>query len=86
MESEGPYSTGDSVGLVFKDSRVVESFDSERDKLNACSLANAAHAEGRKAVEKDFKELLGLSQQLCDDLGDDIANKFRDWKKARGLK
>lgn len=49
MQSEGPYSTGDSVGLVFKDSREVESFDSERDKLNACRLANAAFAAGRQA-------------------------------------
>lgn len=54
--SEGPYTTGLSEGLVFKDNMVVESFDSERDKLNACRLANAAHADGRKAAEKHFKE------------------------------
>ena len=127
MQSEGPYTTGDSVGLVFKDCRVVDSFDSERDKLNACRLANSAYAEGRKSmekeieekkaikdtllcgtgfvmegkrvppedvylseteiklqkVEKEFKELLSIAQELCDDLGDDIAEKFRDWKKAR---
>lgn len=34
-------------------------------------------------VEKEFKELLSIAQELCDDLGDDIAEKFRDWKKAR---
>lgn len=32
-----------------------------------------------------FKELLALAQELCDDLGDDVAEKFRDWKKARGI-
>lgn len=48
-EAKGPYTTGDSVGLVFKDGRGVENFDSERDKLNACRLANIAHAEGFKA-------------------------------------
>jgi hypothetical protein len=36
-------------------------------------------------VEKEFKELLSIAQELCDDLGDDIAEKFRDWKKARGI-
>lgn len=51
----------------------------------AYRFANMAYAEGRKSVEKDFQELLGLSQKLCDDLGDDVADKFRAWKKARGL-
>lgn len=51
----------------------------------AARLANLAYAEGRKAAEKDFRELLEISQRLCDDLGEGIANKFRDWKKARGL-
>ena len=58
MESEGPYTTGLSEGLVFKDNRVVENFDSERDKLNACRLANAAHAEGRKAAESYTEKML----------------------------
>ena len=47
---------------------------------------NRGYAEGRKAMEKEFNELLALAQELCDDLGDDIAEKFRDWKKARGIK
>lgn len=45
----------------------------------------AAYAEGRKVAEKDLKELLEISQRLCDDLGEGIADKFREWKKARGI-
>jgi hypothetical protein len=56
-EAKGPYSTGDSVGLVFKDGREVENFDSERDKLNACRLANAAWSQGRASRD-------GLRSQL----------------------
>ena len=70
MESEGPYTTGLSEGLVFKDNRVVENFDSERDKLNACRLANAAHAEGRKAAEKEYKELLEITGFLANVLNE----------------
>jgi hypothetical protein len=46
---KGPYSTGDSAGLVFKDGKGVENFDSERDKLNACRLANTAWSQGRSS-------------------------------------
>jgi hypothetical protein len=48
---------------------------------------NLAHAEGRKSMEKDFKELLEITQSLYDDIGYDSADckKFRKWKKARGI-
>lgn len=53
----------------------------------AARLANLAYAEGRKSMEKDFKELLEITQSLYDDIGYDSADckKFRKWKKARGI-
>ncbi len=65
-ESKGPYSTGDSVGLVFKDGRGVERFDSERDKLNACRLANAAWSQGR-ASRDGLREVLEGAQKFVID-------------------
>ena len=49
------------------------------------SCIACAYADGRKAAEKDFQELLEIAQELCDDIGDDVAEKFRAWKKARGI-
>lgn len=78
--SEGPYTTGLSEGLVFKDNMVVESFDSERDKLNACRLANAARAEGRKAErERNWKtvaELCGVNPAERRPCIDKVKEKF----------
>ena len=89
MESEGPYtidSKGEIWWILFDGEKVQTApKDLVCYSTLVCSLLNTAYAEGRKSMEKDFKELLALAQELCDDLGDDIAEKFRDWKKARGL-
>lgn len=92
MQSDGPYTTGDSDGLVFLNGRGVENFDSRRDAMNAASLANAAYSEGRKAAEKEFKGLLELAEYVVDRIGDSgpfgqmhALEKFRAWKKARGI-
>ena len=70
MQSDGPY----------KHYRLCDEAPCVKNSCMAC-----AYAEGRKAAEKEFKELLALAQELCDDLGDDIAEKFRAWKKVRGI-
>lgn len=46
-----------------------------------------AYDKGRKAAEKDFKELLEITQWLDDDSGYESAGtkSFRAWKKARGI-
>lgn len=86
MESEGPYSTGDSDCLVFLNGRGVESFDSRRDAMNAASLANTAHSDGRKEAEKEFKELLEVAEDLYVGCEHHLARcSFVDWKKARGI-
>lgn len=77
MESEGPYTTGLSEGLVFKDNMVVESFDSERDKLNACRLANAAHAEGRKAERERCLEI-ARGYSSCEGIAQKIAKEIEE--------
>lgn len=86
MESEGPYSTGDSDCLVFLNGRGVESFDSRRDAMNAASLANTAHSDGRKAGEKDLRELLSITEKLycATDEAFSCPELFA-WKKARGI-
>lgn len=65
----------------------------------AARFANLAHAEGRKSMEKeikdlrfaigesdkDFKELLELANKLREYPWDEF-EAFDSWKKARGLK
>jgi len=53
-----PYSVSDAGCLVFRNGRGVVNFDSRRDAINAASLANRSHAEGRKAAEKNGLEEL----------------------------
>lgn len=54
----------------------------------AARLANLAYAEGRKAAEKDFQELLELADRLKFSgsyFPDGLEDEFDAWKKARGL-
>ncbi len=46
-----------------------------------------AYAEGRKSVEKDFKELLELANRIEEFYPGRYAHveKFKAWKKARGI-
>ena len=101
MESEGPYSTGDSDCLVFLNGKGVENFDSRRDAMNAASLANTAHAEGRKEAESYTEKMIKLATdevRKCHEeirrLEDKYARNFYSMpisldeesaKKARGI-
>lgn len=48
---------------------------------------NRGYAEGRKSVEKDFKELLELANRIEEFYPGRYAHveKFKAWKKARGI-
>ena len=87
MENEGPYRTGDATCIVFRVGvGEAENFDSERDALNASRLANTAYAEGRKSMDKDFRELLEIAEDLYVGCEHHLARcSFVDWKKARGI-
>ncbi len=54
----------------------------EKSNCTAC-----AYEEGRKSMEKEFKELLSIAEMMCDDIdyGSDGTAAFVDWKKARGI-
>ena len=56
--SDVPYSVSDAGCLVFRNGRGVVNFDSRRDAINAASLANRSHAEGRKAAESYTAKML----------------------------
>ena len=54
----------------------------------AARLANLAYAEGRKSMEKDFRELLELADRLKFSgsyFPDGLEDEFDAWKKARGI-
>jgi len=97
MESEGPYSVKN-----YKYRWCVAELDEEHN-LNQfrykkwaewwASQLNTARAEGRKAAEKDFKELLELLNKFRSAVwwngGLEWVVEFEDafdaWKKARGI-
>lgn len=79
MESEGPYSTGDSDCLVFLNCQAVENFDSRRDAMNAASLANTAYAAGRMAERERFYKDMGYSK---DEIS--YAESDTQWKSGHG--
>lgn len=85
-KSNGPYSAGGSIRV----------FDTDVDwGIETCveaHLMNVAYAEGRKAMEKDFQELLELAKDMREFITDEcldsrkvVAGDFDAWKKARGL-
>jgi len=79
--SEGPYKDGDVIDVGGRVSKWVLNGYSE------VKIANVAHAEGRKSMEKEFKELLDLANQ-AGNFNQDMMQwkiKFEDWKKAQGI-
>lgn len=91
MESDGPYSVKN-----YKYRWCVDGLDKEHT-LNQfrykkwaewwASQLNTARAEGRKSMEKEFKELLDLANQ-AGNFNQDMMQwkiKFEDWKKAQGI-
>ena len=90
MESEGPYKL---VGGVFDgpngfNFRIVWGPDFKLDSKiiheEIIKIANQAHAEGRKSMEKDFQELLHIANKWSK-FPLDSSDEFDAWKKARGI-
>ncbi len=52
------------------------------------SCVACVYAEGRKAAEKDFKELLDIANRMVAPSGPKFqaVTDFMFWKKARGIK
>ena len=97
MQSDGPYKVMNKNGEMYTFSVIGPGVDwpdraYEGTAKRICEIANAAHAEGRKAAEKEFQELLELAEYVVDRIGDSgpfgqmhALEKFRAWKKARGI-
>ncbi len=97
MQSEGPYQVVNKGGEMYCFSVIGPGVDwpdraYEGTAKRICEIANAAHAEGRKAAEKDFKELLELANGLRHCIGNtgphgrrEWEKNFDAWKKARGI-
>ena len=92
MQSEGPYTVDFEDGqyfiLGFPFSRMLRFMASEQFEVERiCYWANKAYAEGRKSMEKDFKELLDLANQFDAEAPykDPTSFEFGAWKKARGI-
>ena len=71
MESEGPYKHSTYCHAT-----------KDTSKCLAC-----AYAEGRKSMEKEFKELLGLANRIEEFYPGryEHVERFNAWKKARGI-
>ena len=97
MESEGPYKSErwecqNEFVITGPGWEFVGGTYTKNEADLASRFANLAYAEGRKSTEKDFKELLELAEYVVDRIGDSgpfgqmhALEKFRAWKKARGI-
>jgi hypothetical protein len=94
MKSEGPYTIGNENGQAcivgpgfnIPGARITQSGNSWGTRLLQLDM-NLAHAEGRKSMEKDFQELLSISEMMNAeiDYGSEGTDAFGAWKKARGI-
>ena len=88
MESEVPYKTEEFGELwTVRGPCGNMPFTNEEDADFYRVNINAAYAEGRKSMEKEFKELLDLANQ-AGNFNQDMMQwkiKFEDWKKAQGI-
>lgn len=96
MESDGPYkcaAVAEGIdGIVYRIygpgvETLGADFSQERGARIVAVVANSAYAEGRKSMEKDFRELLEMAKQ-AGNFNQDMMQwkiKFEDWKKARGI-
>lgn len=101
MESEGPYkcaAVAEGIdGIVYRIygpgvETLGADFSQERGARIVAVVANSAYAEGRKSMEKDFRELLEMMKYVVDRIGDSgpfgqmhALEKLMAWKKERGI-
>ena len=76
MQSEGPYKDGDVIDVGGRVSKWVLNGYSE------VKIANVAHAEGRKAAEKEYEAKIGLDYTISTSVKlaafNKLENDFRD--------
>jgi len=91
---EGPYTLDEESGQCCvvgpgyqkPGARIIQNGDYWPTRMLQLDM-NLAHAEGRKSMEKEFKELLDLANQ-AGNFNQDMMQwkiKFEDWKKAQGI-
>lgn len=90
MESEWPYRAEhweghDEFVVTGPGWDKIGSTYSKREAEMGAMFANLAYAEGRKAAEKDFEELLMHANAMAFCSPSAIYLKFLDWKRARGI-
>jgi hypothetical protein len=97
MESEGPYKSErwecqNEFVITGPGWEFVGGTYTKNEADLASRFANLAYAEGRKSMEKDFKELLEMMKYVVDRIGDSgqfgqmhALEKLMAWKKARGI-
>lgn len=88
MQSEGPYKVVNKEAECYSFSVIGPGVDwpdraYEGTAKRICEIANTAHAEGRKAMEKEVKEALGWADSICLDWN--YSKDYKKWKKARGI-
>jgi len=94
---EGPYTLDEESGQCCvvgpgyqkPGARIIQNGDYWPTRMLQLDM-NLAHAEGRKSMEKEFKELLDLANGMFDRIieGRSCAKAVKDfdaWKKARGI-
>lgn len=86
MESEGPYAY--IRGLIVGPTPAIgSSIPFHPSPNHLVDALNEAYAKGRKAAEKEFRELLELANRLVAPAGPKFqaVTDFKSWKKARGI-
>lgn len=96
MESEGPYHIKrmplGGIGIIGPNRTCEEisySGMSEDQAKQCVNFLNEGYAEGRKAAEKDLKELLEFSDRMSkwarDLSGKELVYRFQHWKRSHGF-
>lgn len=93
---KGPYTIKNTVNdlwLVYGPRGPLSGNIGHALAVSICAAANSGYADGRKAMEEDFQELLEIANRIRKSSRYsgglkwvvDFENEFDDWKKARGI-
>ena len=86
---EGPYTIKNTVNdlwLVYGPKGPLSGNIGHALAVEICVVANSGYAEGRKAMEKDLRELLSIAEKLYCATDDAFScPELFAWKKARGI-
>lgn len=95
-KSEGPYKVVNKEAECYSFSVIGPGVDwpdraYEGTAKRICEIANTAHAEGRKSMEKELEELYKIASELCIERNNlygfetDGILDFAAYKKLRGI-